>query len=398
MIDPKFYSPDISLAAFAACGVALMAAIYLLSFLYPRLRRIVRRSVDDASAGDPDNFPPVSVVVCSQNDAAGLRELIPEIFGQDYPAPIEVIVVNDEECSSTDDVVKELQSRYEGLYLTFSPAMSRNLSRRKLALTIGIKAARHEHVVLTCGNCRIGSVRWLRDMMRHFADGKEIVLGYACRRGEDGSDNGRAPRRRAFDSAMTAARWISSALSGRPVRGTGYNLAYTRDLFFRHKGFSNSLGLYFGDDDVFVSEIADGYNCAVELSPDSIVEVREFDAAYTHDLECVRRAFTSGFLPQGGFRLFGSFSVAWWLWLLASCAGVVLSLPSFVGLGMVTVIALGLCLPMMFAWRNVCRCLDLRSLLLSVTWLSLWHPFYALKYKIRARRKKYLNYTWGSMR
>ena len=58
------------------------------------------------------------------------------------------------------------------------PKSSHYLSRRKLALTIGIKAANHEWVILTDADCRPESERWLTTMATHCTDENDIVLGY----------------------------------------------------------------------------------------------------------------------------------------------------------------------------------------------------------------------------
>ena len=401
MTPSVFFSIDLSAEAWAAIGLTMLSALYLLCFLLPRLRRVSNTSAgqsEDLVEMNDDSFPPVSVIVYSQNDASGLKELIPEIFAQDYPAEIEVIVVNDEGSEATEDAVKELRLNYPDLYLTFSPSLSRNLSRRKLAITIGMKAAHHDAVVFTCGNCRLNSNLWLRAMARHFAMGKEVVLGYGVIVGKNGEDEDNGGCRRTFDKVFTSVRWISSALSGKPVMGMYFNLAYTRRLFFSHKGFSKSLSLFYGDDDIFINEIADADNCAVEISEEARVEFRDTMPAYIHKMESVRRAFTSRFIPRGGYRLFGSFSLATWIWLLSSAASCFLALPSLVGCIAVVVIAVGLWWPLMAAWRRGCGALGVRRLLFAVPFLSLWHPFYAAKFKLKALKKKNLNYTWGTLR
>lgn len=401
MTTSDFFSIDLAAEAWVALGVALLSAVYLLCFLLPRIRKVIRTSAEQSEdIGDvsDDRLPAVSVIVYSQNDASGLRELIPEIFAQDYPAEIEVIVVNDEDNEATEDAVKELRLSYPDLYLTFSPALSRNLSRRKLAITIGVKAAHHEAIIFTCGNCRLQSTLWLRSMARHFAEGKEVVLGYGVIVGKDGEDDDKGARRRAFDKAFTSVRWISSALAGKPVMGMNCNLGYTRSLFFEHKGFSQSLSLFYGDDDIFISEIADGDNCAVEISEESRVELRDIMPAYLYNVESVRRAFTSRFIPRGGYRLFGSFSLVSWVWLLASVAGCVLALPSLMGCIAALLIAIGLWWPLTAAWRGVCGVLGVRRLLMTVPFLSLWHPLYAEKFRLKASKRKKLNYTWGTLR
>ena len=49
---------------------------------------------------------------------------------------------------------------------------------KKLAVTIGIKAARHDHLIMTDADCYPRSDQWLQLMASHLSGKKEIVLGY----------------------------------------------------------------------------------------------------------------------------------------------------------------------------------------------------------------------------
>ncbi len=42
-----------------------------------------------------------------------------------------------------------------------------------------------------------------------------------------------------------------------PYRGASGNIAFRRDKFFDNKGFSSSLNLRSGDDDIFINEFTD---------------------------------------------------------------------------------------------------------------------------------------------
>ena len=83
---------------------------------------------------------PVSVIVISDNNARELQSGLQAFLSQDYPAGYEVIVVVDKDEDGTGDVLKAY-GNVENLYATFVPDSSRYMSRRKLAVTLGVKAA-----------------------------------------------------------------------------------------------------------------------------------------------------------------------------------------------------------------------------------------------------------------
>lgn len=399
----ELLSTDLSLTGWISIATAVVCAFFMLITFrvqVARVRRLVEH--DDETPIPVEGYPSVSVVVFSQGDSANLRVLLPQILEQDYPSALEVIVVNDEKSADTTDVISELELRYRNLYMTFAPELSRNLSRKKLSITLGMKAARHEAVILTCGNCRVESPIWLRLMMRHFIEGKEVVLGYSLPAVVD-IDNfegcasaARMSRMLAFDQEWTLVRNLGSAAGGVPVVGDGYNLAYSRRLFFENKGFSRSLNLNYGDDDIFVSEIANERNTAVEISPDSRVLAVESRPEYMYGVNKVRHMFTSRFVRRGAFRLMGLYCMMSWLLSVSAVVASVTSLPSLLGLIAALVAVLGTAIPCMVAWRKAGRALGLpRQALLTQPFLMLWHPFFNLKYKRKLRKVIAEQYTSG---
>ncbi len=337
-------------------------------------------------------YPAVSVIVFSEDDAENLEVLLPQILEQDYPGRFEVIVVNDGAVSSTKDVIARLERRYSNLYMTFTPMESRSLSRKKLAITLGIKAARYEVVVLTTGDCRIESPTWLSTMCRHFADGKEVVIGYAAQLIPDGVAN---PHKRlhAFDSVRTAVEYLSWAIAGRPFRGIGHNLAYRRALFFKNKGFSRSLNLKFGDDDIFINEVTDSHNTYVELSTASIVEVLDKYPDLSHKSNKLRYAFTSRHIRTSARLFFGSCSLFWWLMLGLTVAVSIVGLPSLIPFIVSVVLLLTTIIILMTAWRRTSLSLGSRAILLTFPFLMSFEPLYNFFYRLKGLRGKGANLT-----
>ena len=353
-----------------------------------------KRLHDNVAEFPAEGYPAVSVIVYSRADGNNLRTLLPQILEQDYPAPLEVIVVNDESSDDTETIVGELELTYPNLYMTFVPERSRSLSRRKLSITLGIKAARYDALLLTRGNCRVESSQWIRSMMSPMIGGrKEVVIGHATPWGDDAPDTDRRRRRRAFDDMWHSVRMLSNAIVGRPIMATGYNLAYTRTLFFKHKGFSKSLNFNYGDDDLFITEIATKENTAVVLSDASCVKSLEYAPAQFHDTYRIRRDFTARFLPRGSFRSMGLTSLLWWLWPIAGAVAAWLALPSLIVAAAVAVLGVTFCLVHGAMWRKTSRVLGLRPLFLTVPWLA-WHrPMRTLRHRIRGWRHRKSNMT-----
>lgn len=106
-------------------------------------------------------YPAVSVIVYAQNDAENLVKYLPKILNQAYPE-FEVIVVNDDSTDDSKDILSVLETQYKNLYHTYVPEGSRNLSHKKLALTLGIKA---------------GPIRYSRIHERQLRSKKQRMVG-----------------------------------------------------------------------------------------------------------------------------------------------------------------------------------------------------------------------------
>ena len=119
-------------------------------------------------------MPKATVIVHCQNDDEVLDDVLRQLFAQDYP-DFEVVVVLDSNLEYADIVTERYAGVYKNLYFTFVQPGSHNLSRRKLANTIGIKAAKGDVIVTTVANIRIASERWLSDLMAPFRDGAPDV-------------------------------------------------------------------------------------------------------------------------------------------------------------------------------------------------------------------------------
>ena len=94
------------------------------------------------------SLPKVSVLVVSNGTPGQMDAHIAAILAQDYPAGFEVIAVAAKGDSATEDVLKR-HALSGKVYTTFVPGRSLFMSRSKLAVTIGVKAAHNEWVLVT---------------------------------------------------------------------------------------------------------------------------------------------------------------------------------------------------------------------------------------------------------
>ncbi len=264
-------------------------------------------------------FPPISVVICARNEADNLRRYLPVILEQDYPQ-FEVIVINDASTDETDDLLTAMEEKYPHLYHSFNPESARYISRKKLGLTLGIKASKYNWLVFTEADCCPVSSRWLQLLARNFSSRTQIVLGYS------GYERGKGwlHRKIEFSNLFHSMRYLGAALAGIPYMGIGRNMAYRKELFFGSKGYSTHLNLQRGEDDLFINEAATKENTRVETNPDAVVRVEPVQSYKNWKEEQVSYLATSRYFQGSKTQLMGFESFSRLLFHGACIAAIVL--------------------------------------------------------------------------
>lgn len=255
-----------------ALGLVFVFQVYFYARYMAAPARKIRR---DREAQPPDihltstSVSPrgVSVIVCARNEGYNLEPYLQSLLTQDYPL-YEVIVVDDGSEDNTSAVIDSYISRDARMRTTFVPREAQVGSSKKLALTLGAKAAKYDYLLLTDADCRPESTHWISEMMRGFDKPEtEVVLGY----GAYFRDKGEINRLVRFDTLFNGLHYLGAALCKHPYMGVGRNLAYKKSLFFESGGFSHLMTERAGDDDLFVNRVATGKNTAVVVSRDSLI-------------------------------------------------------------------------------------------------------------------------------
>jgi len=246
-------------------SLLLVFSIQLFYYLY-YYRGVLRKSnrINKGETIPDTEHPPVTVLICARDQAEELEQNLPSILQQDYPE-FQVVVVNDASSDDTENVLIRLEQVYPNLYHTFVPPGVQSVSAKKMAMTIGIKAAKYDILLLTEANCVPTGNQWISFMMRHLDANCDIVLGYSSYN----SVKGFLKHLVIYDTLFTALQFMGFAEIGKPYMGFGRNLAYRKDHFFKNRGFASHLNLKSGEDDLFVGEIATATNTRVEISPES---------------------------------------------------------------------------------------------------------------------------------
>ncbi|MBS1946131.1 MAG: glycosyltransferase [Bacteroidetes bacterium] len=256
----KFYSGILlhEIVFIAFCFVALIQLFYYLRFF--RLLAFYKPAKKEKSQQHP-----VSVIICARDDAGKLAVNLPGALVQNYPSTFEVLVVNHNSQDDTRFLLDEFKKSYKGLHIVNLEHEAIGIPGKKYPLSMGIKEAKHEIVLLTDADCVPASEFWIEKMQGGYDDGIKIVLGYGAYHKKPGALN----KMIRFETFHSALQYLSFALGKMPYMGVGRNLSYKKELFFNNKGFSSINHLPGGDDDLFINMVADNENTNVVIDPGS---------------------------------------------------------------------------------------------------------------------------------
>lgn len=254
-------------------GVLILMVLLMVYQLYYYLRYInfsSRKYIES----NQSTLPKVSVVVCAHNERENLENYLHTLLSQDYPE-YEVIVVDDESEDNSLIVLEQYARQYPNFYHTFVPQGARVISSKKLALTIGIKAAHYDYILLTDADCRPESRNWIREMMKGYDhESTEMVIGFSPYFERETLLSGLI----SYDTLFNGLQYMGMARAGHPYMGVGRNLSYRRSTFFNNQGFQGLLDVRAGDDDLFVNKVTTNYrkrnhrksNVNVVCNPDAL--------------------------------------------------------------------------------------------------------------------------------
>lgn len=246
----------ISTTTIIAGAVVVLLAV-LGSLINPFLRSLRFQKTET-----PENQPPVSILITAHDNLAELERNLPMFLRQQYAAGYQVIVVCQSTDGETQDFLKRTAAENPHLYYTYIPESSRYMSRKKLQITLGVKAAKHEWIILTEPNCRPSNDKWLQTMARQCQDPNHLVLGYVALDEETKSV-------RRFDSIRKAYYVLRRAQQTYGYRSHMPNVAFRKSDFMKEQGYQGNLEYVRGEYDFLVNKYALCGDTATELDCDA---------------------------------------------------------------------------------------------------------------------------------
>ncbi len=228
-------------------------------------------------------------------------------MNQEYPS-FEVIVVNDSSWDNSEDILKAFSSQFSNFKSLKLNEDIQRMTGKKFALTIGIKAAKNQLLLLTDADCKPLNSLWIENMVRAKGD-KKIVLGVSLL----SKGRGLLKNLFRFESVIVAINYLGLANLGVPYMGVGRNLMYEKELFFNNGGFKKHMHVLGGDDDLFINQVATKNNTTftsvleAQTSSESCRNIREWWR------QKKRHLYSSNYYKTKNKVMLGLEPLLWWL-------------------------------------------------------------------------------------
>ena len=268
MFDFSHFLPDTQSIVFAALLMLAMIFCCLYYGLFHfRIGRWHRKAKPSEGTGNlsKDALPPVSVVLTAHNDVTWLKENLVYLLEQDYPN-FEVVVVDYLSQDDTPFVLKLLKDYYPHLKIVPFKEDVNLFQGKKYPLSIGIKSAKNDILLLADPDCTPKNMQWLRGMVKgYMKSDTQIVLGF-CGLNHTKTLLGALQQ---YDNLSYSSHYLGCALLGHPYTGTGRNLSYRRSFFFKRGAFISHYSVAGGSDDLFIYQNATRSNTAISISSDA---------------------------------------------------------------------------------------------------------------------------------
>jgi glycosyltransferase involved in cell wall biosynthesis len=268
MFDFSHFLTDTQSIVFTVLmAVGLLFCCIYYGLFHFRIGRWHRKTKPQEGTGDltNNNLPPVSVVLTAHNDVSWLKENLVYLLEQDYPN-FEVVVVDYLSQDDTPFVLKLLKDYYPHLKIVPFKEDVNLFQGKKYPLSIGIKSAKNDILLLADPDCTPKNMQWLRGMVKgYLKKDTQIVLGF-CGLNRTKTLLGALQQ---YDNLAYSSHYLGCALLGHPYTGSGRNLSYRRSFFFKRGAFINHYSVAGGSDDLFVYQNATRNNTAISISGDA---------------------------------------------------------------------------------------------------------------------------------
>ena len=212
------------------------------------------------------NLPSISVVIAARNEEKNISHLLDDLINQSIEKDrFEVIVSNDRSTDKTKKIIDQYAKEHTFIK-TIDIFEKHNMTPKKFALTKAIDQSVGDIIIATDADCRV-PIGWVKNMATLVEETGKVVIGYS--KIETSQIIFNDFQKIDFLGIMTANGGLLT--HGIVCSGSGQNLAYKKEDFYKIKGFEPVKNQLSGDDMYIVQQISNMKGAVFNYNPDSFV-------------------------------------------------------------------------------------------------------------------------------
>lgn len=189
------------------------------------------------------------------------------------PEDCDMVVADDQSWDSTPKILEKLEEENPALHIVYLQEDRVRLSGKKFALTLAIKGAKQEAVLLTDADCYPKTEECVPLFSEKFEKGYSMVLGHSPIVGDAGFA-GWLQKMEGLNGAISFTGFSSLGIF---YMGIGRAIAYSKTTFLELGGFKALYKLPYGDDDLFVQKFGKHFKKTLLLNPKAFVETKAIE-------------------------------------------------------------------------------------------------------------------------
>lgn len=250
---------EIDTLTIIACCIVLFCTISACIF-NPFFKR-VRTNLTERENFEDEG---ISIIFTSHDQAKVLANHLPLFLDQNFDKKFQIIVVAERGDTQTEDVLKRLKAEWgDKLYYTFIPDSSRYMSRKKLQITLGVKAALYNWILLVDPTNRPQSEGWLNAISQYCTHKNNLVMGVTM------YDEATSEYKR-FEHILRSCDFMKRAT--KLAFSTNMHLVgFKKDEFLAQEGFRGNLQLIRGEYNFLINKYAKRNGTLIACEPECIL-------------------------------------------------------------------------------------------------------------------------------
>jgi cellulose synthase/poly-beta-1,6-N-acetylglucosamine synthase-like glycosyltransferase len=192
--------------------------------------------------------PKLSLIIAAKNEEKNIVSLIDSLEQLNYPNEnLEVVFVND---NSSDKTAELIQTKISGkVNFVMIGADKKEIDGKKGALSIGIKNAKNNFIVITDADCK-PEADWLKEMAGGLDYGYDFIFGVAPIQ----AGNTLVGKLSAFENLRNTYLTIAAVGLNIPYSAAARSFGFRKTSFERVGGYSKTTETLSGDDDLLLRE------------------------------------------------------------------------------------------------------------------------------------------------